>query len=188
MPIVKLPDHGLSNSAIRRGTKYWIKQLVGVDHTKTDGFAFLGEWNRHNATVEVPEGTLYLSYVEDRSGAGRLRGRDITLYEVRTESVIVVQGWTLDAEPGWALIVRDEIAAYVTPVPRSPEELRKQLAAEYLTTGSIDNFIDAIAASGTTLLRAERAKLVKWIAEIDALLGESPPAPDAVTETDSSNG
>lgn len=110
--IVGLPGHGLSTSAARR-SKWWIKQLVTVDVSKSDGWAFVGYPNAFGATVEVPEGAWFLSYVEDVASTGRLRGRAVTLYQVDGGELVQVQSWGLDAARGWALKVRDQIAGLV---------------------------------------------------------------------------
>lgn len=117
--IVRLPGHGLSNSAAGR-CKHWIKKLTGVDTTKDTGYAFTGQFTQFHATEEVPPGTWYLSFVEDRAGSGRLRGRDVTLYEARKDDagqpvVAEVESWSLDSSAGWTLKVRDEIARLIAP-------------------------------------------------------------------------
>lgn len=110
MHIIELPDHQLSNSAARR-TKFWIKQLAGVDRTKQDGYAFEGEFRRFEETVEVPTGTAFLAYIEDARASGRVDGRYVDLYVVTPDGKLdKARHWYLDAGRGWALKIRDEIA------------------------------------------------------------------------------
>ncbi len=119
MPILELPDHELSNSAARR-TKHWIKQLTGVDTTKQDGFAFEGQFRDFEETVEVPVGAMFLSYIEDTRGSGRVDGRFVTLWVAREENLEVVQTWTLDAGRGWALKIRDQVAHHLAAAASEP--------------------------------------------------------------------
>jgi hypothetical protein len=133
--IVALPALGLSNSAAAR-SKHWIKRLTGVDTSKSDGYAFTGSWEKFGATVEVPEGTWFLEYIEDVAGSGRLRGRDVVLYQAVTvegdPAVLKRLGWELGPEAGWALQVRDAIASLVNTAPdeagpdTDPEALRAE--------------------------------------------------------------
>lgn len=153
MAIVKLPDHGLSNSAARR-SKQWIKRLDSVDTSQSNGYAFIGDFARFEATVEVPEGTYFLVYVE-QSSATRLYGRNVSLLRVQGEELTQVEAWNLDASAGWALKVRDEIAARLAEPAPEP---------------------------GTDALLAERAELLARLAEIDALLPE-PEGVEADTRT-----
>lgn len=140
--IVTLPGHELSNSAARR-SKHWIKTLTSVDTTQSNGYAFVGSFAKFDATVEVDEGTWFLSYIEDTS-ATRLYGRNVTLYQARGGDLVQVETWRLDATNGWALKIRDEIAALIA-TPAAPN-------------------VDA--------LLAEREQLLARLAEIDALLPE----------------
>jgi hypothetical protein len=130
--IIELPDHNLSNSAARR-SKTWFKILTCVDMTKSDGYAFQGNWANFGDTIEVPDGTWLMSYIEDVRSSGRMDGRDVTLYQVRTGELAEVESWSLGAERGWALHVRDQIAAHMAkPATVSVEALlaeREQLLA-----------------------------------------------------------
>lgn len=111
--IIELPALNRSASAARRD-KHWIKQLTGVDRTAKDGYAFQGDFVPYGATVEVPEGTWFLGFCEDRSGSGYLRSREVTLWQARdAEALTVAAHWDLDGKPGWALKVRDAIADHL---------------------------------------------------------------------------
>ncbi|MEU1813123.1 hypothetical protein [Micromonospora aurantiaca (nom. illeg.)] len=145
MPILTLPHHGLTNSAARR-CKHWIKQLDHVDTTQSNGYAFVGTFHNFEATVEAPDGTWFLSYIENAS-ATRLNGRAVTVYQVRHAKLVEVEEWDLDANAGWALKVRDEIAALMQRTTSDDE------------------------------LRAERQQLLTRLAEINALLGDTTDTP-----------
>jgi hypothetical protein len=125
MPIVELPDHGLSNSKAR-SSKHWIKQLAYVDRTARTGYAFVGTFHKFNATVEADEGTYFLSYVEDKSSSGRLYGRDVVLYRVAGNQLVKVQEWRLDGSDGWALKVRDQIADLIAPIVPDVDTLKAE--------------------------------------------------------------
>lgn len=112
--IVTLPNNGLSRSAEMR-SKSWMKRLTGVDAEAGNGYAFLGEFEPFEATVNVPEGTYFLSYVEDVSGSGRMRGRDLTLYRVEAEGLKKVDVYTAPAGKGWAFHVTGDIKAAMEP-------------------------------------------------------------------------
>jgi hypothetical protein len=139
MAIIKLPDHNLSNSAARR-SKHWMKILTRVNTAASNGYAFEGQFANFEATIEVGEGTWVMSYIEDVRGSGYMDGRDVTLYQVRDGALSEIESWRLDGKAGWALQCRDAIAAHLTAPKTDLDELR-----------------------------AERARLVARIAEIDAL-------------------
>lgn len=149
--IIQLPDSGLSKSKQMR-CKSWIKRLDRVDASQSNGYAFIGDFAQFRATVEVDDGTWYLAYVEDTSGSGRLYGRDITLYQVRGDQLVTVEEFRVDGEAGWALQVRDKIAAHLT--------------------AAVEPDVDA--------LLAERERLLARVAEIDAQLPE-PEGTEATT-------
>lgn len=142
MAIITLPDHNLSNSAARR-SKHWIKLLTGVDTSQSNGYAFTGGFARFQETVELSDGAWVLTYIEDTS-ATRVYARDVTLHQVRGGELTEVESWRLDANAGWALKIRDRIAAHLA-APAEPD-------------------VDA--------LLAEREQLLARLAEIDALLPE----------------
>lgn len=148
MTIVKLPELTLTPSAERR-SKTWIKHLTSVDTTVGTGFAFIGAFAGFGATVEVPDGAWFLSYVEDVRSSGRVDGRDVTLYQLRAGELVTVEKWELDAKAGWALKVRDTIAAHLT----------------------------AAAKPDTETLLAARKDLLDRLAEIDAQLADTSGAP-----------
>lgn len=125
--IITLPDHNLSNSAAGR-SKHWFKLLTGINTTKSDGFAFLGAFHDFGATVEVPEGTWFLSLIEDVRGSGRIDGRDVVLYRVVDGELTTADSWRLDGNRGWALKVRDQIAQLMHDAQPRIVEIRDEMA------------------------------------------------------------
>lgn len=146
MTVITLPDHNLSRSAQMR-SKTWIKLLTGVDTTQSDGYAFRGKFASFEATVELDEGAWVMSYIEDVRASGRMDGRDVALYQVRAGGLVKVESWSLDGNAGWALKIRDQIAALMA-TPAEP-----------------------VVVSVEVLL-AEREQLLARLAEIDAQLPE----------------
>lgn len=114
--IVTLPGPGMSRAAASRGT-HWIKRLDRVDRDLVNGFAFLGEFTAFRGTVEVPDGTYFLSYAEDRSYSGRLHARTVRLLRAEDGIVAEIRQWELGPEAGWALKVRDPVAAVIAATP-----------------------------------------------------------------------
>ncbi len=63
MPVIRIPDpdEGSCHS--------WAKTVNWVDTSRTDGYAFEGEWLRRGLLAEVEEGDLVLLYdADDRQG------------------------------------------------------------------------------------------------------------------------
>lgn len=145
--IVTLPDNGLTSISQENRCKHWIKVLTGVDKSQSSGFAFQGDFARFEDTVELTEGAWLMSFVEDRSGAGRLRSIAVTLYQVRDGEIATVETWELGPQGGWALHVRDKIADHMA-------------ATSQPSVPSVDELL------------AEREALLARIAEIDTMLPE----------------
>lgn len=141
--IVRLPEDPYTSVSSRTRSKHWIKSIEKIDRNQSSGYAFIGTFSNFNATVELPIGRYLLSYAEDFSGAGRLRGRTVRLYQVKDEGISEIEAWDLGPESGWALQVRDVIADIME------------------------------SASDSAQLRAERERLIARLAEIDAALSAS---------------
>lgn len=138
--IVTLPEDDRSNAA-RARSKAWLRRVDWVDQSKSDGHAFVGPRAAWGETVEVPVGTWYLGYVEDRRPAGQLDGRTVTLYRVGASGVTpgeadlyevgVVETWKLDGGGGWALKIRAQVAAHLEPdTATAPDANVRALTAE----------------------------------------------------------
>ncbi len=165
MPIVTLPDHQLSKSAARR-TKFWIKQLTGVDTSKQDGYAFLGTFHEFEETVEVPENTLFMSYIEDTRASGRVDGRHVTLWIVKDGRLEVEWTTYIDTPRGWALKIRDKVAEHYNQIhplaalvaPADYEEMRA--------------FVDRVTA-GITDVRKGMIAVRDQVGEVPGVSGET---------------
>ncbi len=86
--------------------KTWRKVLVGVDVSKTNGFAFTGEFVPAGRKVELSVGSYLLLY--DEVGSARYHYPDVKVCRVETDRVLVE---VLKASgASWALDLRDEVA------------------------------------------------------------------------------
>lgn len=52
---------GSSNHHMKKYT-HWAKLLTGVDTTKTDGYAYLGDWLRVNEEVKIPNNSIVVEF------------------------------------------------------------------------------------------------------------------------------
>lgn len=134
--IATLPEDHYTSISSRSRAKSWIKNLDRVDTTKSDGYAFVGQFARFGATVEIPVGSYYLAYEEDVSSAGKLRGRAVYLYRVKADGEWDEACFELDESYGWALKVRDKIAEVVNGSSR--EGLEQEKAALLVRLAEID--------------------------------------------------
>ena len=103
---VPKPDHRF---------RHWAKRVTKVDTHLSNGYAFEGDFIP-DGTVEVPvEPAVYL--VATVAGS---RQYHTTTYHVLTmdaEGVLrATQIMTTDAKPGWALRIRDQVAALLAEV------------------------------------------------------------------------
>ncbi len=91
--------------------KSWRKLLTQVDKTKTNGYAFIGDWLRAGERAELEVGSFILCY--DEAGSMRNWCPVVRLFKVGVENdleeVFHWEGKT--HERNWALAVRDDIAA-----------------------------------------------------------------------------
>jgi hypothetical protein len=103
--------------------KSWAKTLTGIDVTKTNGYAFAGDWVRRGERAELPVGSLVMLYDEPGSVKNwyplvrvmRVE-EDGTLHEVLSYEGEV-------GERSWALAVRDKTAAILAEAQgQEPEE------------------------------------------------------------------
>jgi len=103
--IVDLPDYFDSRH------KNWIKEVTGVDVTKSNGYAFQGNFLQVGSTVELPVGTILMYYY----GSGSVKNYTV---EVRVRRVtpdgLEDTGISTSRDNrksrGWALDVRDKVA------------------------------------------------------------------------------
>ncbi len=135
--------------------KRWVKILKRVDTSKTDGYAFEGDFVTIDRMIEVEAGTLLLCF--GREGSMKYNSPYVTLYRVeenRTRTTLFERGSLNEA---WALEVRDEIAEIVNQqkektmmsvlqyiksrLKRKPDaELERMIEAEF---APLDKVLDA---------------------------------------------
>lgn len=74
--------HACKNSAEyhKRKYKHWSKLLTAIDVTKTNGYAFKGDWLNISAEHKVPVGSVVVEVC----------GKDITAYEMTTEGKVKI--------------------------------------------------------------------------------------------------
>lgn len=103
--------------------KTWRKLLTGVDKTKTNGYAFIGEWLREGERAELKIGSFILCYDED--GSLKHWYPVVRLFKVVEDGLEEVYRWEgRTHERSWALAVRDEIAAILAEAEGwEPEEI-----------------------------------------------------------------
>ena len=104
--------------------KNWAKTITGIDSTKTNGYAFLGDFVPTNRLIEVEDGSLILVY--GQTGSSVLPDVEIELYKVNLGSLDLVYRQDNLNSRSWALEVRDDIAtifhAECLPVSDVPTE------------------------------------------------------------------
>src|SRR5690606_33542896 len=89
--------------------KAWAKALESVDVTKSNGYAFLGNWLRRGEKAELPIGSFVLTY--DEPGSMKNWYPEVVLYRVTEDGLEVAHEYKGDyGERSWALAVRDRIA------------------------------------------------------------------------------
>jgi hypothetical protein len=113
--------------------KAWRKLVTGVDTTKTNGYAFLGEFLRTGRKAEVEVGSLIMLY--DEVGSHRYHLPHVRVARVSedgTLETLVERKSSAD----WALEIRDQVAALfrqaatdeLTSLRAEAEALRARLA------------------------------------------------------------
>ena len=91
--------------------KFWAKLLTKVDVSKSNGYAFEGEWLRRGERAEVPTGSYILLY--DEPGSAKNWYPHVRLLRAEPDgSLSTVLDYDGDInERSWALAVRDQVAA-----------------------------------------------------------------------------
>ena len=115
--IVMIPE------ALDERKKTWRKHLESVDKTRTNGYAFVGDWLRAGEREELEVGSFILCY--DEPGSMKNWYPVVRLFKVGIENDLdEVYRWEGDfRERSWALAVRDDIAAILAEAQgQEPEE------------------------------------------------------------------
>jgi len=105
--------------------KTWRKRLQSVDKSKSNGFAFIGEWLRAGEQAELEVGAFVLAY--DEPGSMKNWYPQVRLFKVTDQGLEEVFSWKGDyGKRSWALAVRDEIANMLASTS-DPKVLRAEL-------------------------------------------------------------
>lgn len=87
----------------------WIKQTVGIDKTKQDGFMYSGDWV-NKGPVEIDDlGKVYLASINDRIYL-------LTLREGKLSKITAVTNGK-----GWALVLREKVQQALAEMPTKVE-------------------------------------------------------------------
>ena len=114
--IVMVPE------ALDERKKTWRKHLKSVDKTRTNGYAFVGDWLRAGEREELEVGSFILCY--DEPGSMKNWYPVVRMFKVVENGLEEVFHWEGNTrERSWALAVRDEISAILAEAQgQEPEE------------------------------------------------------------------
>ena len=119
--IVMIPE------ALDERKKTWRKHLESVDKTRTNGYAFVGDWLRAGEREELEIGSFILCY--DEPGSMKNWYPVVRLFKVLENGLDEVYCWEGNIrERSWALAVRDEIAAILAEAQGQEPEGESMLA------------------------------------------------------------
>jgi hypothetical protein len=98
--------------------KRWVKFVDRVDTSQSDGFAFVGDFI-NEGTIEVDLPTSRLALVCTTTGSNKYRTSHYQVVWVNPDkSITPVDGLsTNDSKRGWALRLRDKVAALLDQTP-----------------------------------------------------------------------
>jgi len=94
--------------------KSWRKELIKVDKSQSNGYAFIGNWLKGGERAELEVGSFVLAY--DEPGSMKHWSPHVRLFKVQASGELEkVYDWEGDSqEKSWALAVRDEIANIIS--------------------------------------------------------------------------
>lgn len=108
--------------------KSWCKFIDEVDPSKQNGFAFVGEFVR-DGTVEI-EVKPQLFLVAVTSGSMKYHNTTYRVVAMNAEGQLErTDIIATDKTPGWALRIRDRVAALLATLVSSPPSPREQFLA-----------------------------------------------------------
>lgn len=103
--------------------KKWAKIVTGVDKTKTNGYAFAGNFCREGRDVEVEPGTIFLTFGE--TGSAKYHAPEVFVSRVTTEGKLEE---ILEADGrNWALDIRDDLADIMAQAAAPSAEEKAEL-------------------------------------------------------------
>jgi len=91
--------------------KCWAKTVTHVDITKSNGYAFVGEFIKANELIELPVGTYVLGYEE--TGSDKNKDIEARIYIVTENGLEKTGIETVTQKHDWALRIRDAAAELI---------------------------------------------------------------------------
>jgi Neuraminidase (sialidase) len=110
--------------------KQWAKRLKGVDVTKSNGYAFEGEFVTLGRLTEEAQGTLFLFYGEE--GSVKQHSPCVYVKSLQGEDTWETIFEAHNLNPAWALEVRDDIAKLISEQDHSEGENIAGIIALYI--------------------------------------------------------
>ena len=94
--------------------KSWRKELIKVDKSQSNGYAFVGNWLKGGERAELEVGSFVLAY--DEPGSMKHWNPHVRLFKIKVDGELEkVYDWEGDSqEKSWALAVRDDIANIIS--------------------------------------------------------------------------
>jgi hypothetical protein len=91
--------------------KCWAKVLTGVDTTKSNGFAFIGNFVKVNELIELPVGVYVLAYQE--TGSERNKDYEAELFITTNNGLEKTGVRVSSSQNDWALKIRDDVKTLI---------------------------------------------------------------------------
>jgi hypothetical protein len=126
--------------------KHWAKIVHGVDHTKSSGWAFVGDFIHDGGIQDVPAGSVLLLYGE--TGSRTNPHPQARVYTVNPDATISVVGEA--SGRAWARTIRDTVERLLDA--ERPAHLEWQ---SELTVFSDDALAEELARRGWHVTRPE---------------------------------
>lgn len=95
--------------------KSWAKVLAGVDRTKTNGYAFQGEFVKLGRKTELEVGSYVLLYREE--GSTKYHRAKVEIVQVKDDGRLETVLYAVGSD--WALELRDQVADLLDEPPLS---------------------------------------------------------------------
>lgn len=85
--------------------KHWAKVVHSVDHAKSSGWAFVGDFINDGGIQDVPAGTVLLAYGE--TGSRTNPHPEVRVYGVNADATLTLEGEA--SGRAWARTIRDTV-------------------------------------------------------------------------------
>jgi len=121
--------------------KSWMKELTSVDATKSNGYAFEGNFLKRGMKAEVKVGTLLLQY--DEIGSVKHKEAEVVVYRVEADGdcteLLKATGRS------WALDLRDDVAELLKrQVPAGDDAKQAKLAELVARKEALEKELDFV--------------------------------------------